>query len=94
MIECYAVLLAEYVAIEARNQRESSQKGLADNTSVGAARGTRTIEQNVRCNQFFLKVGKACLIVHGRYRSFVSDRSGELPVPPDAGGIGLRATLM
>lgn len=27
------------------------------------------------------------------YRAFVSDRSGELPVPPDAGGIGLRATL-
>lgn len=29
-----------------------------------------------------------------RYRAFVSDRSGELPVPPDAGGIGMRATLM
>ncbi|KAI0083839.1 AAA-domain-containing protein [Irpex rosettiformis] len=28
------------------------------------------------------------------YSGFVSDRSGELPVPPDAGGIGLRATLM
>lgn len=28
------------------------------------------------------------------YRAFVSDRSGELPVPPDAGGVGLRATLM
>ncbi|KAI0701334.1 AAA-domain-containing protein [Cytidiella melzeri] len=28
------------------------------------------------------------------YRAFVSDRSGELPMPPDAGGIGLRATLM
>ncbi|CAL1715282.1 unnamed protein product [Somion occarium] len=28
------------------------------------------------------------------YHAFVDDRSGELPVPPDAGGIGLRATLM
>ncbi|GJE90322.1 PEX-1N and AAA domain-containing protein [Phanerochaete sordida] len=28
------------------------------------------------------------------YGAFVSDRSGELPVPPDAGGVGLRATLM
>ncbi|KAF5321496.1 hypothetical protein D9619_001501 [Psilocybe cf. subviscida] len=27
------------------------------------------------------------------YREFVSDRSGNLPVPPDAGGIGSRATL-
>ena len=29
-----------------------------------------------------------------RYSAFVDDRSGELPVPPDAGGVGLRATLM
>jgi len=28
------------------------------------------------------------------YRSFVSDRSGELPVPPEAGGIGQRVSLM
>ncbi|OSD00321.1 AAA-domain-containing protein [Trametes coccinea BRFM310] len=28
------------------------------------------------------------------YSAFVSDRSGELPVPPDAGGIGSRASLM
>ncbi|KAI0032780.1 AAA-domain-containing protein [Vararia minispora EC-137] len=28
------------------------------------------------------------------YAAFVSDRSGELPVPPDAGGVGKRATLM
>ncbi|KAH9939712.1 AAA-domain-containing protein [Epithele typhae] len=27
------------------------------------------------------------------YGAFVSDRSGELPVPPEAGGIGLRASL-
>jgi peroxin-1 len=28
------------------------------------------------------------------YRAFVSDRSGDLPVPPDAGGVGNRVTLM
>ncbi|GBE85761.1 Peroxisome biosynthesis protein [Sparassis crispa] len=28
------------------------------------------------------------------YRAFVSDRSGELPVPPDAGGVGHRVSLM
>jgi peroxin-1 len=28
------------------------------------------------------------------YAAFVSDRSGELPVPPDAGGVGQRASLM
>ncbi|TFK44456.1 P-loop containing nucleoside triphosphate hydrolase protein [Crucibulum laeve] len=28
------------------------------------------------------------------YRGFVSDRNGELPVPPDAGGIGNRVSLM
>ncbi|KAH9048455.1 AAA-domain-containing protein [Lactarius hengduanensis] len=28
------------------------------------------------------------------YAAFVSDRSGELPVPPDAGGIGQRVSLM
>ncbi|OCH84801.1 AAA-domain-containing protein [Obba rivulosa] len=28
------------------------------------------------------------------YRAFVSDRSGELPVPPDAGGVGSRVSLM
>ncbi|RDB24902.1 Peroxisome biosynthesis protein PAS1 [Hypsizygus marmoreus] len=28
------------------------------------------------------------------YQGFISDRSGDLPVPPDAGGIGKRATLM
>ncbi|EMD35794.1 hypothetical protein CERSUDRAFT_115742 [Gelatoporia subvermispora B] len=28
------------------------------------------------------------------YRAFVSDRSGELPVPPDAGGVGNRVSLM
>ncbi|THH28835.1 hypothetical protein EUX98_g5355 [Antrodiella citrinella] len=27
------------------------------------------------------------------YRAFVSDRSGELPVPPEAGGVGHRVTL-
>ncbi|KAI0796078.1 AAA-domain-containing protein [Abortiporus biennis] len=27
------------------------------------------------------------------YRAFVNDRSGELPVPPDAGGVGHRVTL-
>ncbi|EAU91532.2 peroxisome biogenesis factor 1 [Coprinopsis cinerea okayama7 len=27
------------------------------------------------------------------YRAFVSDRSGEMPVPPEGGGIGSRATL-
>ena len=29
-----------------------------------------------------------------RYAAFVSDRSGELPVPPDAGGVGQRVSLM
>ncbi|KII85002.1 hypothetical protein PLICRDRAFT_350537 [Plicaturopsis crispa FD-325 SS-3] len=28
------------------------------------------------------------------YKAFVSDRSGDLPVPPDAGGVGNRASLM
>ncbi|KAI0262607.1 AAA-domain-containing protein [Gloeopeniophorella convolvens] len=28
------------------------------------------------------------------YAAFVSDRSGELPVPPDGGGVGQRASLM
>ncbi|KAH9006583.1 AAA-domain-containing protein [Lactarius hatsudake] len=28
------------------------------------------------------------------YAAFVSDRSGELPVPPDAGGVGQRVSLM
>lgn len=28
-----------------------------------------------------------------RYRAFVSDLGGGLPVPPDAGGIGTRASL-
>ncbi|KAJ7690688.1 P-loop containing nucleoside triphosphate hydrolase protein [Mycena rosella] len=28
------------------------------------------------------------------YRDFVSDRSGELPVPPEAGGVGNRVSLM
>ncbi|KAI0310136.1 P-loop containing nucleoside triphosphate hydrolase protein [Amylostereum chailletii] len=28
------------------------------------------------------------------YSAFVSDRSGDLPVPPDAGGVGQRASLM
>ncbi|KAI5123096.1 hypothetical protein M0805_001452 [Coniferiporia weirii] len=28
------------------------------------------------------------------YRAFVSDRSGEMPMPPDAGTVGSRATLM
>ncbi|KAF8971068.1 P-loop containing nucleoside triphosphate hydrolase protein [Flammula alnicola] len=27
------------------------------------------------------------------YREFISDRSGNQPVPPDAGGVGIRATL-
>jgi hypothetical protein len=29
-----------------------------------------------------------------RYAAFVSDRNGELPVPPDAGGVGQRVSLM
>lgn len=31
---------------------------------------------------------------YNRYDAFTSDRSGELPVPPDAGGVGHRVTLM
>ncbi|KAG5651083.1 hypothetical protein H0H81_009955 [Sphagnurus paluster] len=32
--------------------------------------------------------------LHQIYRAFVSDRSGDLPVPPNAGGIGNRVSLM
>ena len=29
-----------------------------------------------------------------RYWMFMSDRSGDVPVPPDAGGVGIRVSLM
>jgi hypothetical protein len=42
-----------------------------------------------KCTNFLYQ-----LISLPRYAAFVSDRSGELPVPPDAGGVGQRVSLM
>ena len=78
--------------VEAGNYVRSSAKSAADIAAVCTARRMPALESHVRCG--FLSTSAPLLTGFRRYRAFVSDRSGELPVPPDAGGIGLRATLM
>jgi peroxin-1 len=53
-------------------------------------------EERARLERMWVYVSSLAIlrfILCSRYKAFVSDRSGDLPVPPDAGGIGSRVSL-
>lgn len=57
---------------------------------------TRSVSGSVACACIFSQYafGMLIAIASTSYRAFVSDRSGDLPVPPEGTEVGSRVSLM
>jgi peroxin-1 len=65
--------------------------------SLQSTRPSVSLEERFRLSFMSVVTVNACFALQAdfwtRYSEFVSDRSGNLPVPPNAGGVGSRASL-
>ena len=77
---------------EERNTTESPPEGSKIHPRISIQRRERPTSQNVSLVRPTNVLWRPT-DTHRSYKEFVSDRSGSMPVPPEASGIGIRATL-
>jgi len=77
---------------EKRDTTESPPKGSKIHPPISIQRRERSTGQNVSLVRLTNILWRPT-DTHRSYKEFVSDRSGSMPVPPEASGIGIRATL-
>ncbi|KAJ7287329.1 P-loop containing nucleoside triphosphate hydrolase protein [Mycena rebaudengoi] len=91
---------ADEMALQRRLRQIQSRVQAGKYEAKAEVSGTKTHEISAEHIRSVLRTTRPSVSVEERvrldwiYRNFVSDRSGELEVPPEAGGVGNRVSLM